>query len=295
MAEILSTFGDKSITEGQLKEWFEEFRKKYAQIAGAPPAPQAQAQNELMRALLDADPNKTIPQLAQEFGASVDTILSHLRMSGILKNVKRTALTEKQRRMRLEVCSNLILRQSRDPSFLDRIVTYGEVWMSNGYTSDRKESLMIAVWWTTYGIIHHVLVPAGGRMTAQLYFYQLNEMHKKLLRMKGDVIEKRGMLMLHDTQLPYLSLCTIRALHQLGYEVLPSPEKSSDLLPTDYHFVPQFRQFMAGRVCNNDAELAQCVDIFLNTKNVQFFVSGIYDLVARWKKCFAASGDYFKT
>ncbi|KAK6726287.1 hypothetical protein RB195_004545 [Necator americanus] len=292
-AEIIATFGEDSVTERKVREWFELFRTRHAQIAASAITPQAQAQDRLMKALLEADPNKTIPQLAQEFGAPVDTILSYLRMSGMLRNVRRTVLSERQRRNRMEICSGLILRQKREPLFLDRIITYGEVWMSNVH--ERRENVMAAVWWSSFGVIHHHLVPFGGRMTAQMYFYHVTEMHKKLLQLRREMVEKQLVIMLHDTQLPYISLGAIRNLHQLGYEILPFPANSSDLLPTDYHFVPQLRLFMADRVCASDAQLEKCIVDFINSKDVHFYLSGIYDLIARWKKCFCASGDYFKT
>ncbi|RCN39266.1 hypothetical protein ANCCAN_14794 [Ancylostoma caninum] len=160
-AEINATFGENSVTEEMITEWFETFRKKHAQIASVAITPQSQAQDRLLRALLDADPYKTIPQLAQQFGASIETIVNYLRMSGILRNVKRSALSERQRRSRMEICSSLILRQKRDPTFMDRIITYGEVWTTNSYAMEMKENVVIAVWWSSFGVVHHYLAPAG--------------------------------------------------------------------------------------------------------------------------------------
>ncbi|KIH46274.1 hypothetical protein ANCDUO_23675, partial [Ancylostoma duodenale] len=240
-AEINSTFEENSVTEEMVKEWFETFRKKHAQITSTAIAPQSRAQDRLMRALLDADPYKTIPQLAEQFGASIETIVNYLRMGGMLRNVKRSALSERQRRSRMEICSSLILRQKRDPTFLERIITYGEVWTTNSYAMEKKEDVVIGVWWSSFGIVHHYLVPGGGRMTAQLYLHHVTEMHKKLVMMKRGLGEQHGMFMLLDTQLPYISLGALRAVHQLGFETLPFPPNSYDLLPTDYHFVPHLR------------------------------------------------------
>ncbi|RCN39265.1 hypothetical protein ANCCAN_14793 [Ancylostoma caninum] len=120
-------------------------------------------------------------------------------------------------------------------------------------------------------------------------------MHKKLVQMKRELVEKHGMFMLLDTQLPYISMGALRAMHQLGFETLPFPPNSPDLLPTDYHFVPHLRRFMADRVYATDSQLARCVEGFIDSNGVHFYVSGIYDLLARWKKCFYANGDYFKT
>ncbi|EYC14777.1 hypothetical protein Y032_0039g15 [Ancylostoma ceylanicum] len=294
-AEINTTFGENSVTEEIIKDWFETFRKKHTQVASAAITPQSQAQDRLMRALLDADPNKTILQLSQQFGASIETILAYLRMSGMRNGARRSAFSERQRRSRMEICSSLILRQKRDPNFLDRIITYGEVWTTNGYALEKKENVVIAVWWSSFGVVHYYILPAGGRMTSQLYLYHVAEMHKKLVKMKKDLVEQQGMIMVLDTQLPYISLGALRAMHQLGFETLPFPPNSTDLLPTDYHFVPHLRRFMADRVCATDVELEKCFDEFVSSQDVHFYVSGIYDLVARWKKCFSTSGDYVRT
>ncbi|KHJ91931.1 hypothetical protein OESDEN_08189 [Oesophagostomum dentatum] len=289
MAEIVSTFGEDSVADYQVTEWYDEFYQKYHHVGSAASSTQSQAQNRLIRALLEADPNKTIPQLAAEFGTSVEVMVSYLRMNGILRSVKRTVLNERQRRNRMEICSGLTYRQERDPTFLDRIVTYGEVWV--GTAGHKESSTMIAVWWTSSAVVYFYVV-AGGNMTSQLYFYHVTEMHKKLLKMRGGKAE--DLILLHDNQLPYISLGAIRAIHQLGYEILQLPEKCSDLLPTDYHIVPSFRQFLIGRMFSNDYQLMRCFSVFMHSKDVQFYKSGIYDLVERWKKCFDASGDYFK-
>ncbi|CAJ0595685.1 unnamed protein product, partial [Cylicocyclus nassatus] len=287
-SEIVTAFGYEVVTEHQMRGWYEEFREKSLQVASKV----SKMDRKLMKALLKADPNRTVNELAEELGAPIDTIISCVLMSGIPQLVKKTPLTGRQRCERLQICSALITRQSREQDFMERIVTYGEIWLGPG------ENTMLGVWWTTCGVVHFFLLPAGYKLTPDLYIEQLNAMHKKLLAYKRyrTLISggRGGLLMLHDNRLSYLSLSAIQALHQNGYEILTLPEICYDLLPTEYHFVKRIREYVEKQDCREDSQLASCIKTYFESDSVQFFVSGIHDLITRCKKCYSACGDYFR-
>ncbi|CAJ0595684.1 unnamed protein product, partial [Cylicocyclus nassatus] len=279
-AEIVTTFGDRVVNEARMEWWYKKFREKSAQSVAGGATPISQKDKKLIKALLRSDPVKPVSELAEEFGASVDTVISCLQMGGIPKNFKKTILSERQQRERLETCSALIMRQSREHDFMERIVTYGEIWLGGVDGSYpvvyNNENAMLGVWWTTCGVVHYFLLPAGYKMTANLYISHLNAMHKKLLgyqRYRTLINERGGLLMLLDSRLPYMSLGAFQALHQNGYEVLPLPEICYDLLPTEYHFAKRIRDYVAKQSCYGDSQLAKCINSYFQLETVHFYVS----------------------
>ncbi|KOC69500.1 Histone-lysine N-methyltransferase SETMAR, partial [Habropoda laboriosa] len=51
------------------------------------------------------------------------------------------------------------------------------------------------------------------------------------------LVNRRGPILLRDNARPHLPHTIALKLHQLGIEVLPHSSNSSDLSPTDFHFL----------------------------------------------------------
>ena len=64
--------------------------------------------------------------------------------------------------------------------------------------------------------------------------------------------------LVHRKARPHITQPMLQELNELGYEVLPHPPCSPDLLPTDYHFFKYLNNFLQGKHFHNqqDAENA---------------------------------------
>ena len=59
---------------------------------------------------------------------------------------------------------------------------------------------------------------------------------------------------------------TLQKLNELGYEVLPHPPRSPDLLPTDYHFFKHLDNFLQGKPFRNQQEAENAFQEFVKSE-----------------------------
>ncbi|KIH42585.1 hypothetical protein ANCDUO_27430, partial [Ancylostoma duodenale] len=107
----------------------------------------------------------------------------------------KPVLTEQQRYIRLQNCASL-LESSSNELLLSRLVTFGERWIlydmeeQTAKCVNEKElprklephqrKLLLAVWWTAAGAVHHAFHRNCNAITEDWYCEELVSMHKKL-------------------------------------------------------------------------------------------------------------------
>ena len=145
--------------------------------------------------------------------------------------------------LRMEICSSLLTRNRSDP-FLHRIVTCDEKWIL--YDNRRRS----AQWLNADEPTKHMPKPSlhnGDCLVVYsrsypLFFFgtwrneELEEMHQKLSVQRPRLVNKDGVILVHDNARPHVSRTTVQKLNELQYGTLPHPLYSPDLSPTDYHF-----------------------------------------------------------
>ncbi|CAE1234687.1 SETMAR [Acanthosepion pharaonis] len=200
--DINDAFGPRSTNERVAQRWFKKFRNGDESLEdedgrGRPTA----VDNEHLKALIEADPRKTTREVAVELEVDHSTVVRHLKQIGKSKKLDKWVLHElndNQKNRRFEVSSTLLLRNKNDP-FLERIVTYDEKWIL--YDNRRRSAqwldageapqhfpkpklhqkkVMVTVWWSAAGLIHHSFLNPGETITAEKYCRQIDEMHQKL-------------------------------------------------------------------------------------------------------------------
>ncbi|KAL6419191.1 hypothetical protein ACFW04_011543 [Cataglyphis niger] len=107
------------------------------------------------------------------------------------------------------------------------------------------------------------------------------------------IVNRHAPLFLHDNARPHTSHRTIAKLNELKYEVLQHPAYSSDLSPTDFHFFKHLDLFLRAKQYENEESLKNSISEFIDSKDQNFFKTGIYALKSRWEKCIEANGAYF--
>src|SRR3569832_1056517 len=84
-------------------------------------------------------------------------------------------------------------------------------------------------------------------------FQQRGTVNKSMKFMKNlhenepALVNKRGLLLLHENARPYVSQITTKKLNQLKIKVLLHPPSSPDLSPTDYHLFKRLDNFLTGK------------------------------------------------
>jgi len=82
-------------------------------------------------------------------------------------------------------------------------------------------------------------------------------------------------------------------VQKLKWNVLPHPQYSPDLAPSDYHLFGPLKEHLGGkRFCTN-VEVIQDVQEWLHWQPKDFFLSDIIrKLPDHWCKCITNQGDY---
>lgn len=313
--DINDAFGPGTTNEHMAQWWFKKFRSGDESLEdeegrGRP----SKFDNHQLKALIEADPRKTTREVAEELNVDQSTVVRHLKQIGKSKKLEKWVpheLNENQKNRRFEVSSALLLRNKNDP-FLDRIVTCDEKWIL--YDNRRRSAqwldhdeapkhfpkpklhqkkVMVTVWWSAAGLIHHSFLNPGATITAQKYCQQIDEMHRKLRRMCPALVNRKGPILLHDNARPHISMMTRQKLHELGYETLDHPPYSPDLSPTDYHFFKHLDNFLKEKCFKNQEDAKNAFADFIASRAPEFYATGINKLVSHWQKCVDSNGFYF--
>ena len=84
------------------------------------------------------------------------------------------------------------------------------------------------------------------------------------------------------------------AVEQNGYELIPHPAYSPDLVPSDFFQFPNLTKDIHGLHFRSDEEVVTTVEEWVNGKDPDFFSSGLMALEHRWSKYITLEGKYFE-
>ena len=153
------------------------------------------------------------------------------------------------------------------------------------------KKVMVTVWWSAAHLIHYSFLNLCKTITSEKYAQQINEMHWKLQCLQLALVSRKGPI-LHDNAWPHVTQPTLQKLNELGYEVLPFPPYSPDLLPTNYHFFKHLDNFMLGKHFHNQQEAENACPEFTESQSMDFYATVINKLISCWQKCVDCNGAY---
>jgi histone-lysine N-methyltransferase SETMAR len=123
--------------------------------------------------------------------------------------------------------------------------------------------IMTAVFWNSKGIIHLDFLTGQKTINAQYYSTPLNEKVKSAIRLKR---RKRqdSVCFLQDNARPHTLL-------KLKWDVLPHPQYSPDLAPSDYHLFGPMKRVLGGKKFRNNDEVIAAVQSWIHEQPKTFF------------------------
>ncbi|RLU17526.1 hypothetical protein DMN91_009761 [Ooceraea biroi] len=312
---INTAFGEGSANERRTRRWFEKFRSGDTNLDNLPRghAPFV-IDDTILKDMIEVDPTLTVREVAERLNVHHSTVVRHLRRLGKVKKLDKWVpheLMERDKIRRLETCISLLSRHNND-GILHRIVTCDEKWIL--YDNRRRSAqwlnvneppkrmpkpnlhpkkIMVSVWWSSKGIVHYSFNKQGEAINADKYCQEIDIMYANLCAQQPALVNRHGVLLLHDNAKPHVAKKTIKKLSELNIEVLPHPPYSPDISPTDYHLFKHLDGFLTGKVFQEEKRVKDAFHEFIGSCSSDFFKHGIDTLVSRWNKCIEIDGDYF--
>jgi len=136
-----------------------------------------------------------------------------------------------------------------NPALNDSVwVETPHIWKDIKFKSQTSAGkVILLLFWDCNGSILEHYHEQGTTVTAALYTEILKSKLKPAFHNKHSGLLSRGVLLLHDNTLPHFMACTIEAIRQLKFELLPLPPHSPDLAPSDYHVFGPLKEALSVR------------------------------------------------
>lgn len=100
---------------------------------------------------------------------------------------------------------------------------------------------MLLVWWSTIGVIHHVILRRGETLTADRYSI---EMHLRLDFRQPEMVSTHDEFMLHHST-RHIEQKRVQFFSELQYETFPLQHGCPDLYPIITTFLRHVNRFLA--------------------------------------------------
>ena len=132
-----------------------------------------------------------------------------------------------------------------------------------------------------------------GRMINGAYYAgKLRQLRQKFARKRRGKLTC-GVLLLQDNIPAHTSQVAMTAATEYGFEILPHPQYSPDMAPSDFYLFPKLKSHLLGTQYGSNEGVIEAVNEYLGDQEKAYF-EGIRKLEQRWAKCIALKGDYIE-
>lgn len=312
--EICGVYGDGSTTKSTCDRWFARFRSGDTTLTDQPREGRPSTfDDDALQCLLQMNPRQTTRELAEQLDCAHTTVEDHLHTLGKIQKYGSWVpheLSADNKIQRVSVCASL-LSHHHSYRFLDRIVTGDEKWVlyvnirrkRQWLASDEKplpdaktdlhpKKVLLCIWWDAKGVLYWELLDNNQTITAEVYAQQLQRLQEALLQKRPALVNRKGVILLHDNARPHVAKLTREKIQELGWEVLPHPPYSPDIAPSDYHLFRSLQNHLAEKRFEDDDTVNSDLAAFFASKPPDFYKSGIDQLPIRWTTVVDNNGDY---
>lgn len=314
---LLEAYGEAALSERSCQEWFQKFKKGefYVKDKERSGRPKVYEDMEL-EVLLEEDSSQTQKELALTLQVTQQAISHRLKSLGMIQKQGNWVPYElKPRDVERRLCmSEMLLARNKKKSFLHRIVTGDEKWIHYDNPKKRKswvkpgepststakpnihgKKLMLCIWWDQLGVVYYELLKPSETITGALYRTQLMRLSRALKEKRAHYYSRHDkIILLHDNARPHVAAPVKTYLETLNWEVLPHPPYSPDLAPSDYHLFRSMAHGLSEQRFTSYEDTKNWVDLWIASKDEEFFRRGIRMLPERWGKVVANDGKYFQ-
>jgi len=169
----------------------------------------------------------------------------------------------------------------------------GEPGPSTAKKNIHASKVMLCIWWDQKGVIYYELLKPSETITGDRYRLQLMRFNRALKEKRPEWDGRHDkVILLHDNARPHVAKPVQKYLEGLNWEIL-HPPYSPDIAPSDYHLFRSMQSALIGERFTSYESIANWLNEWIKSKELEFFVRGIRMLPERWSKVVASNGTYF--
>ena len=314
---LLEAYGEAALSERSCQEWYQKFKNGEFDVKDKERIGRPKVYEDMeLEVLLEEDSSQTQKELALTLQVTQQAISHRLKSLGMIQKQGNWVPYElKPRDVERRLCmSEMLLARNKKKSFLHRIVTGDEKWIHYDNPKKRKswvkpgepststakpnihgKKLMLCIWWEQLGVVYYKLLKPSETITGALYQTQLMRLSRTLKEKRVHYYSRHDkIILLHDNARPHVAAPVKTYLETLNWEVLPHPPYSPDLAPSDYHLFRSMAHGLSEQRFTSYEDTKNWVDLWIASKDEEFFRRGIRMLPERWGKVVANDGKYFQ-
>ena len=140
-------------------------------------------------------------------------------------------------------------------------------------TQPSAGKVMATVFWDAQGVIMFDFLAKKSTIT-DAYYANLFDQLRTAIREKRRGKVSKGILLQQVNTRVHTCKFAMDAVERNGYELIPQPAYSPDLVPNDYFLFPNLKKDIRGRHFRSNEEVVAAVEEWVGDKDHGFFSSG---------------------
>jgi len=149
--------------------------------------------------------------------------------------------------------------------------------------------VMCTAFWGRKEVILLDFLEPGQTIKSDRYIATLTNLKARISRVRPE--KKTNFLLQHDNARPHTSLKTVEHIVSLGWTVVPLPQNSPDLVPSDFHLFGPMKDGLRGQHIPSYDAVVQAVKQWATSTGADFYERDMQALVLRWRKCIANASN----
>ncbi len=119
--------------------------------------------------------------------------------------------------------------------------------------------MILITFFDSHGMIHTEFIPPGQTVNADFYKHVLDQLLKRITRVRPDLQTSKAWRLLHDNAPLYNALLIRQFLAKKSITVLPHPLYSPDLAPVDYFLFLRLKIHLKGHQFDDVSAIQKAV------------------------------------
>jgi len=143
-------------------------------------------------------------------------------------------------------------------------------------------------------VLYYELLQLDETIAVDRYQQQLTNLSDALEKKRPFTGQGRHkVILLHDNARLHVARVTQNHIFALDWELLPHVAYSPDMTSSDYYLFRSLQHHLADAHFMRFEEIRKCIDDFIASKPMSFYLQGIRKLLKRWQKIFEANAECF--